>query len=263
MNYFEKYWGYIGLIKQDKHKPKKHVYTSTDKKALLIKHLDYLKELNELHRGRMLNIENKNSQLVGQASIVISIFALFIPLLATFINDLNDWFLIILVLFFVFVLFHYILTIHHSIKTLIINKYPYSMGTVSNITDDKRAKSEKAFIKMEIIDLVSSIEQNISVTSNKGENLIYASRNFKLANILFAVFAFVIIILSFFINPKPQEIRIDEINPKIINIIKNKIIEQNTNRLMIDSIILENKRINLEVDSIKKLYSTKVVNNKK
>ncbi len=261
MNYLKKYWEYIGLAKESLHKKRNLDYKPTKNRKLLDKHLIYLKELNETHSKRMLNIENKNSQLVGQASIVISIFALFIPLLLTYFKSINDWFLILIVLFFISVLFHYILTIHHSIKTLEINKYPYSMGSVTNITKDDREKTEKEFIKMEIFDLVSTIEHNISTTSNKGENLIYASRNFKLANILFALFASSIIFSSFFINHKTQEIKINEINPEIINTIKNKIIGQNNNKLMIDSILLENKRISIEVDSIKKLCPTFSKNN--
>jgi hypothetical protein len=59
-----------------------------------------------------------------------------------------------LVIIIGFVLFHYLVTIIHSIKTLQINHYPYFAGSTNTVTKAERANNEEDFIKEEIENLV-------------------------------------------------------------------------------------------------------------
>lgn len=195
------YFKYFGIKKDSEDDIFRLSYSAPSDKTLTKKHLDYLKEIFTQNKNRQGIIENKNAQLVGQASIIISIFALFIPLLIGKLINLNIYILIILIVLFIFILFHYVLTIYHSTLTLEINRYNYSTPSLKTITEKDRATTEDAFIEEEIKDLIYSIEQNTYQTNRKGGNLIFATRNFRFASITFAIFTILIIFSSFFITP--------------------------------------------------------------
>ena len=148
------YFKYIGLNQADSKAVTIQPFVNTTDLKVAEKYLDYLKELDNYQKERRTIIEGKNSQLVGQASIVTSIFSLFVPLLVDKFNDLSWWISIPFSIIFLFVLSHYLLTILHSIKTLKIDKYNYPTRSTSTITKASRATNELDFINEEIKDLI-------------------------------------------------------------------------------------------------------------
>ena len=188
--------------------------------------------MNKIHvfkklKHRRLTIENKNSQLVGQASIVTSIFSLFVPLLIGSFNNITSYITIPLSLIFLIVLAHYLLTILHSISTLKINRYSYSTRRTTTITKEKRENSELGFLNEEISDLVYSINQNATIDNRKGGNLIFATRCFEIANYGFVILTVGIILSTFAIKKETPEINvknIKELNMTIPDTLNNRIV---------------------------------------
>ncbi|KAF2331500.1 hypothetical protein [Flavobacterium nitrogenifigens] len=234
------YFEYIGLKKA-----KKDVESDTDLEQnlqqyenitdikLADRYLTYLKEIDSYQKDRRVTIENKNSQLVGQASIVTSIFALFVPLLLDGFKDLSWAVKVSLTVVFVFIMFHYLMTIFHAIKTLKINKYSYATRSASSVTKASRAKNEIEFLNEEINDLVIIVNQASPVDNIKGENLILGTRCFEIANFGFGLLTFMIIVSSFLIEEDSSEIKISnikELKMTVIDTVKVKAysIQQNS-----------------------------------
>jgi hypothetical protein len=192
-------------------------YTPATNMDVAKQYLTYLKEIDDYQKNRRATIENKNSQLVGQASIVTSIYALFIPLLIGSFNSVSLLIKIPLTLIFLIVLAHYLLTIFHAIKTLKINKYKYATRKTSTITKPTRATTELDFLNEEIGDLVFTVNQTAPIDNIKGENLILGARSFEIANFGFGVMTLLIILSTFVIKKETPEFKIN--NLKEINLI--------------------------------------------
>jgi hypothetical protein len=229
----KKYLIYIGLL-EDKSENKKsvvtkEVYSPATEIEVAKRYLDYLKEIDQYQKDRRTIIENKNSQLVGQASIVTSIFALFIPLLIDSFDSVFLWFKICFSTIFLFVLYHYLLTIFHAIKTLKINRYHYPTRRTTSVTKADRKEKELDFLNSEIEDLVYIINHTSPLDNIKGENLISASRCFEIANFGFGILAFIVIVSISVIKKDTKELKIkdltnihlivpDTMNNRIINL---------------------------------------------
>lgn len=182
-----KYLDYVGLCKNE-YPRKKETYLPIADKKLSKSYLVYLEDLKITQDKRQQTIESKNSQIMGQSSIVISIVSLFVPLFANQLNDLELIFKIPLLVIFVVLFFHFILAIIHAIKMLQIDKTRYMEGSTTTVTKDDRAKTEESFINEQIVDLVRMINYNNSVTNLSASNLVYASRCFRVGVITFLVF---------------------------------------------------------------------------
>ena len=176
------------------------------------RYLTYLKEIHDYQRDRRTTIENKNSQLVGQASIVTSIFALFIPLLIDNLNGVTLWIKIPLSLLFLIVMFHYLLSILHAIKTLTVNKYKYPGRSTKSITKTDRKDKELDFVNSEIEDLVYIINNTTPIDNMKGGNLIFGARCFKIGNIGFGIMTLLVIVSTFTLKRESQELTIKNLN---------------------------------------------------
>lgn len=206
------YFKYIGLNQADSKAVTIQPFVNTTDLKVAEKYLDYLKELDNYQKERRTIIEGKNSQLVGQASIVTSIFSLFVPLLVDKFNDLSWWISIPFSIIFLFVLSHYLLTILHSIKTLKIDKYNYPTRSTSTITKASRATNELDFINEEIKDLIYIIDKASPFDNDKGQNLIFATRCFEIANIGFGILSIAIIVSTFFFRKETPEVKVKNIN---------------------------------------------------
>lgn len=225
----KKYFEYIGLKRDTSEIPTVETYKplKKGKKEVTEKYLEYLKEIDYYQKDRRTTIETKNSQLVGQASIVTSIFSLFVPLLIDKFNDFSLWVSIPLCMLFLLIMVHYLLTIIHSIRTLEINKFKYPTRSTSSITKKKRATTEIDFLNEEIRDLIYIINHSTAIDNNKGQNLIFGTRCFKIANIGFGILTIAIIISAFFFQKETPEVKIkniDEIHLIVLDSTKNYII---------------------------------------
>lgn len=250
------YLTYVGL-KQRPNKPAKQEESQTDRTPIIKefyspskdikvaeRYLTYLKEIHDYQRDRRTTIENKNSQLVGQASIVTSIFALFIPLLIDNLNGVSIWIKLPLSILFITVLFHYLLSIIHAIKTLTVDKYKYPSRSTISVTKKDRKEIELDFINSEIEDLVYIINNTTPIDNIKGGNLIYGARCFKIGNIGFGVMTLLVIISTFMLKKETSEIKIKNLKDLKIQMpdtINTRIIELN-----------QKDTFTIKIDSVKK-----------
>lgn len=233
----------------------KEVYVPSKTIKVADRYLTYLKEVHEYQRDRRTTIENKNSQLVGQASIVTSIFALFIPLLIDNLNGLNLWIKAPLSLLFLVIMFHYLLSILHAIKTLTVNKYRYPGRSTKSVTKTSRKTTELAFINSEIEDLIYIINNTTPIDNIKGGNLIYGARCFKIGNIGFGIMTITVIILSFVINRQDSEVKIQNLNELKFEI------PDTLNTRLIDLQLKD--AVTIKIDSLNnKIYQINEPNNK-
>lgn len=233
-NYFE----YIGLMQVASSEITVNSFAPAPTVEVAERYLEYLKELDHYQKERRTTIEGKNSQLVGQASIVTSIFSLFVPLLVDKFNDLSLWISIPFSLIFLFVLAHYLLTILHSIRTLKIDKYRYPTRNTNTLTKANRATTELDFMNEEITDLIFIVNKATPVDNNKGQNLIFATRCFEIANVGFGILSVAIIVSTFFLIKETPEVNVknlNEINLTVPDTMNNRII----NLQRIDSIIVK------------------------
>ena len=192
----KKYLEFIGFGKNET--PYRREKYAVHKDLKMAKsHLKYLEDLKQTQDNRQQTIEAKNSQIMGQSSIVISIVSLFIPILATQFEGLAFYVKIPLILVFLFLVIHFIISLHHALKTLQVDKTRYMEGSTSTVTKENRATSEKEFIDEQIKDLVLIINYNNSVTNLSASNLVFASRNFRIAIMSF-LFFILSLMISFF-----------------------------------------------------------------
>jgi hypothetical protein len=248
----KKYLKYIGL-QRDKlsinEAEKKETYSPATDIKVAERYLTYLKEIDNYQKDRRTTIENKNSQLVGQASIVTSIFALFVPLLIGSFNGISYYIKIPLTIIFLLVLSHYLLTIYHATKTLKINRYKYATRRSSTVTKIKRENTELGFLNEEIKDLVYTVNQTEPIDNQKGENLIFGTRCFEVANFGFGIMTILIILSTFAINKEVPEVKVknlNEINFTVPDTLNTRII----NSQKIDSLTIKNDSLNNKIRTV-------------
>lgn len=204
INYFEN----TGLKEIQVNNPEQEKYIPTKDKEIAKGYLKYLEDLFNYQKSRQETIENKNSQLLGQASIVISIVAFFIPLFYEKFGDISPLFKWTVVISFVSAVFHYSMTIYNAGLILQINKYPYSNGRTRTITKESRATNEIDFLNEQIGDLVYAINNNIIQNNKKGNSLINAGYCFKIGNFIFLVFTLILLFGSINKIEKTPEVKI-------------------------------------------------------
>jgi hypothetical protein len=204
MKMIKRYLEYIGFWKQQSKNPStKEEFRKEKKISIAERKLAYLKEMEANNIERRNTIETKNSQLIGQASIVSSVFFLFISLLIDSFLEVNLLVRIILSIIFLVVLIHYLYAVIQATKTLEINRYQYPNRSTSTIVNNKK---EIDFINEEIQDLMFIVNKSSELDNQKGNNLLFAARCFQIANIGFGILTIVIIIMTFFITTNSKKI---------------------------------------------------------
>ncbi len=216
MNFIKNYVDYLHLKREEVVDVQIPEYKKVKKLELAKLHLSYLKEQSQFQRDRQTNIENKNAQLVGQASVIVSIITLFVPLIIDKLSSLNFFFFLAIIFGFLFVLIHYLIAIIHAIKTLQINHYYYSSRSTRTLTKSDRATNQGSFYHEEISDLIFSIEKNALQNNRKGRNLVFATRSFRIATVGLVIFAVSIIGFGSVQIHQPQQIEIKSINNSVL-----------------------------------------------
>jgi hypothetical protein len=233
----------------------KETYSPSSDLKVAERYLTYLKEIHEYQKDRRTTIENKNSQLVGQASIVTSIFALFIPLLIDNLNGVTLWIKVPLSILFLIVMFHYLLSILHAIKTLTVDKYKYPSRSTKSVTKADRKENELDFINSEIEDLVYIINNTTPIDNIKGGNLIYGARCFKIGNIGFGIMTILVIVSTFTLNRDNPEFTIKnlkELKFEMPDTLNTRIIDLHLNGT-----------VTIKIDSLNnKIYQMNKINDK-
>jgi len=252
--WFYKYIKYLGLYKEKLTQVTIDPYTSIGNETVAEKYLELVKGIETYQENRLTAIENKNSQLVGQASIVVSIFGLFIPLLINNLNDINIYIKIIIILAFLFIFGHYIVSIFHSTRTLVIQKYPYRVISTKTLTNLPRNENTLDFLNEQIKDLIGCIEINSRQNNRKGENLIFSVRAFRIANFGFVGFVLMILSLSFFLSSKPLDVNVKNLDRFTIHP-KEVIKFENRSPMFPKDYINRLKLLESRIDSLSKIVN--------
>lgn len=181
-------------------------YITTDKEKV-VAHKQLLQGLEKKEDDRLQVIDNKTSQIVTYTGIIFSALSLFIPILLDKISEssltIKIAFIVVLVLAFIF----YVLTIHNAIRNYNIGKFHYSRSDPRNVIKYQN-KTVDEFTNIEIQDLLHGYNQNSKTNDDKANNLIYAYRTFRIANVLTAILGVTICISLLFAKPKDKDISI-------------------------------------------------------
>ncbi|NOT74959.1 MAG: hypothetical protein HOP08_08515 [Cyclobacteriaceae bacterium] len=114
----------------------------------------------------------------------------------------------------------YFLTIHHAIANYNVKNFIYSKSSPNNVLKYQK-ESTNEFKKIEIQDLLYSINQNEFTNNRKADNLIYSYRAFKVGNLLTAILVLILCSSLLFVKNEVESIRIA--NPiKIENLHQSK-----------------------------------------
>ena len=181
---------------------------------------DYLRNLYIEENDRQSIVEGKQSQLLGQSSVILSLVGLFIPMYMDKLSSVTSYLQVALIVIFLLTLFFYFRTIFFSSRHLnaaAANYQRLSAGTVNDHFDSKAAFHEE-----EIRDMLTCIDCNKQINDTKVVNLQKAYRNFTIANVCTAILA-VSLLGSIFLLPKPGipevkvkgPVQVEEIKPQV------------------------------------------------
>lgn len=167
---------------------------------LLHQEVEYLKKIvDDIDRRREV-IENKTGQIFGQASIVLSIVTLFVPLISDKLEGANFCLKLLLLLLFFATILCFLIAIWLSSNTLLINKFSFSSLNSTTVTKQDKASTKTDFLKNYIKDLVYIEGHNNKSVNEKGSTLIKAGVFFRSGLIILAVFIAVICLIVSFKN---------------------------------------------------------------
>lgn len=227
---------FISQAKVDPYSYDENTYVS-DNEATLQEHKEYLKEIENAEDNRLQGIENKTSQLVSQTGIIFSLLSLFVPLFFDKISELNILFKVAFFILLLLSFLLYVLTIHHAIKIYNIKKYVYSRNSPNTVLK-YQSNTLKSFTQIQIKDLLYSINKNVKTNNIIANNLIFAYRNFQIANILTAILGALLCVSLLFAHPKSNTTTID-------------------NQIKIEGLNSNLNKISVAIDSIKLIQTIK------
>ncbi|MFT3845304.1 MAG: hypothetical protein QM725_09640 [Lacibacter sp.] len=176
-------------------------YNTIEEKKIKV-HKELLESLEKKEDERLSIIDTKTSQIITYTGIIFSALSLFIPILLSKIAEQNFVIRIIFIVILVFAFLFYTLAIHNAIRNYNMGNFPYSRSDPKNVIK-YQDKSSNEFTSIEIRDLIYSYKQNSKSNDKKADNLIYAYRTFRIANVLTAIIG--ILICSSLLFAKTQE----------------------------------------------------------
>lgn len=173
---------------------------------LVFEELEFLKnKLADEDRRRDV-IEGKTGQLLGQVSIVISIVALFVPLISDQINDFPLWERVSFITLFLIVVIAFIVSIWIASSSWIINRYGYLRPDFGDIYECGKPESRTIFMERYSSLLTEAIPQHININNGKGTKLIRAGIAFRFGTILLGVFVVSLSVALSISKAKPKEV---------------------------------------------------------
>lgn len=170
-------------VKQDSSKKERRA----EQREILLAEVDFLRHQLADEERRRETIEGKTGQLLGQVSIVISIVALFIPLLSDELNVFPLWQKILAVTLFVVVVIAFIISIWIASTTWIINKYGYLRADLEDFYRCGKPRHQEDFLNQHKSLLTEMIPQHVTVNNLKGTKLISAGIAFRLGILLLGI----------------------------------------------------------------------------
>lgn len=145
-----------------------------------------LNQMSDEERRREV-IEGKTGQLLGQVSIVVSVVALFIPLISDQVNSLSPCVKILTVLLFLAVVVTFIISIWIASHSWIIHKYGYERPDLQDVFKPNKPHNRLGFLENHRDVLASAVKQHIDINNTKGTQLIRAGEAFRVGIILLGV----------------------------------------------------------------------------
>lgn len=200
----KKIFNYIGIwIEKDETNPYTYdseEYKNTDEEKIK-KHIELLKSLEKKEDDRLTIIDTKTSQIITYTGFIFSALSLFIPILLDKIPEQGFMVRIVFIVALVFAFLFYIITIHNAIRNYNIKKFHYSRSDPRNVIK-YQYELVSDFSAIEIKDLLYSYNLNSKTNDEKANNLIFAYRTFRIANILTAFIGILICYSLLFVKPK-------------------------------------------------------------
>jgi hypothetical protein len=158
-----------------------------EQREILLSEVNFLSHQLADEEKRRETIEGKTGQLLGQVSIVISIVALFIPLLSDELNVFPLWQKVLAVMLFISVVIAFIVSIWIASTTWIINKYGYLRADLADFYKCGKPRVQRDFLNQHKSLLTEMIPQHVKVNNLKGTKLIRAGIAFRLGILLLGI----------------------------------------------------------------------------
>jgi hypothetical protein len=134
-----KYLNAIGLFEKEREvKPvpsEAYAYADQEDEVKSLAHMQYLKALMDGEDSRLVLIESKSSQLIGQTGLIFSLLSLFVPLLIDKVDGLSFYLKATLLIILLFAFGFYLLTIRNALKNYNVRKFQYSSPAPKNVLD--------------------------------------------------------------------------------------------------------------------------------
>ena len=181
-----------------------------EKEKLSLEELKFLQNQMSDEERRREVIEGKTGQLLGQVSIVVSVIALFIPLISDQVNALPLWEKIISIFLFLIVVIAFITSIWIASTSWIINRYGYNRPDLDDMHQPNKSGTRIVFIERYKEILSPTIRQHIEINNTKGTNLIRAGIAFRLGILLLGVLVVGLSVAFALAKNKPKEVNIME-----------------------------------------------------
>lgn len=160
-------------------------------------HLSYLEKISKEESDRLLIIENKLAQIVGQTGILLTLISLFAPIFYDKLDHLNFIYKIIILFLFGFGFLFFIISIFQATKSFNIKNFIYVKQSVHTVLN-KEYTDPKEFILVQVKDLIQGITNNIETNNTKGSILLNAHRAFRTGILLVGILGVLIISLLTF-----------------------------------------------------------------
>lgn len=178
--------------------------------------LEFVQNQLQDEERRREAIEGKTGQLLGQASIVVSVISLFIPLISDQINNLNLCEKIISIIIFLVVVITFSISIWIASSSWVINRYGYDSPELKDISNPTGPNSKYVFIQRHKEILSKVVKQHIDVNNEKGTQLIRAAVAFRTGIVLLGILVVSLSIL--FASQKDQTKKMEIQNPIKVDI---------------------------------------------
>lgn len=162
-------------------------FRDEEKEKLATEELNFVQNQMKDEERRREVIEGKTGQLLGQVSIVVSVVALFIPLISDQVNSLPTWEKLIAILLFLSVVITFIVSIWIASSSWIIHRYGYERPDLDDLSKPAKPQNRTIFLQRYRDVLQAATKQHIDINNTKGTKLIEAGEAFRLGIILLGI----------------------------------------------------------------------------
>lgn len=183
-----------------------------EKEKLVADELSFLQNQMSDEERRREVIEGKTGQLLGQVSIVVSVVALFIPLISDQVNGLPVWLRVISIVLFFALVIAFTVSIWIASASWIIRRYGYLRPSLEDLREAPKPQTHLALMQRQVALIDDAIKQHIEVNNVKGTKLIWAGQAFRIGILLLGI---LVICLSLALSVQKNETKKVEISSPV------------------------------------------------